>query len=42
MIDAIKGKIMDGKEAVVSWVVDMPLQQRLSYVVIGLLIFHVH
>lgn len=42
MIDAIKAKIAKGRDAVRGWVVEMPLEQRATYVVMGLLLLHIH
>ena len=42
MIDAIKVKIANGRDAVMSWVVAMPLEQKVTYVVMGLLLLHIH
>lgn len=38
MIDAIKGKIANGRDIVMGWVVEMPLEQKVTYVVMGLLL----
>ena len=42
MIDVIKGKIAGGRDAVMGWVVAMPLEQKITYVIVGLLLIHIH
>lgn len=42
MIDAIKGKIADGRDAVKGWVTAMSLEQKVTYVVVGILLIHIH
>jgi len=42
MIDAIEVKIANGRDAVMGWATAMPLEQKITYVIVGLLLIHIH